>query len=303
MSVAFFDQLGRSNRRLALAFLIALVLTVAGGVLPIGGAFVRTAVTFFGGAVFALALTSWQLNAEERVLRAATDAFWKNFSSNAVIYLSTRPPDAVFEATARSPLTPYHDAHAALKIQDHLLVEYGKKIPIVSVGDIENLDSIRAKNIILVGGPNLNHLTRELMPRVWKQWETLYFHWSSTITELGPEVPPINDPRDHFLQLQMVGSELRIADEISDLFDQNDQLVESRGMCLRVEGVLGPGSRVLVLAGAANAYGTLAAADYALAPENLRQLTTLSSQFVVKARLNGFDLHEPELVRGVRGTA
>jgi hypothetical protein len=301
--ISFFDQLGRSNRRLALAILIGLILTVAGAVLPIGGAAVRTALTFFGGVVFALTLTSWQFSAEERVLRAATDAYWKNFSSNAVIYLSTRSPDAVFEATARSPLTPYHDAHAALKIQDHLLAEYGKKVPIVSVGDIENLDSIRAKNVILIGGPNLNHLTRELMAQVWKQWECVYFHWSSTIAELGPGAPPIGDPRDHFLQLQMVGSEMRIADEIWDLYDGGDQLVEAPGMCLRVEGVLGPGSRVLVLAGAANAYGTLAAADYALTPENLRQLTTLGSQFLVKARLNSFDLHEPELVRSVRGTA
>ncbi len=297
MPTSFLDQLGATNLRLFLCFVAATILTVLGSIFSFGGEFVRSGLPFFGGALLALALASWQINAHDRALHAATHSYWKAFSEESVILLSTRPPDAEFEAGSRSPLTPFHDAQAGLKVQAHLEAKYETKVPIVSVGDLSDLADIQAKNVILIGGPNLNHLTDALMERAWVQHGDRYFHWSSTLATLSSTQATVIHSQDHFLRVQTTPNNVLTADEVLDLHDPEGNLIEARGMCLRLEGLLGPGSRVLLLAGTASAYGTLAAADYALDPDNLLHLSGPDSQLIVSAALNGYGLHEPYALR------
>jgi hypothetical protein len=299
LPLSWLDRLGMSTPRLVFAFVLAIAIAVGGSMLPVGGEVARSATAFIGGAVLAFALTSWQLNAVERTRAEALSCFWEPFSSDAIICLSTRLP--AHDGDELSPFTPLHDAVAGQRVQGYLRDTFGKEVPIVSATDFDSLEKVAAKHVILVGGPNHNHLTEEVMDRLWDKCGDRYFHWASTLRSTDATRPLVDHDHDHLLRLQMVGDELQVDDSVQDIHDGNEDLVEARGMCLRIEDLHRRGSHILVLAGVANAYGTLAALEHALAPDNIIPVAGEDVQLVIGARLNGSVLEEGRCLRTLRG--
>jgi hypothetical protein len=299
MATPFLDRLGSSTLRLFVCFLMAVLLVVLGNINSLGGPLIGSTAVFLGGAVFALATASWQINARDRYRAAAMRRYWKPFSSDAIICLSTREPNPELEGNQLSSLTPYHDALAAHKIQTYLLQAYGREVPVVSATDLKSLESAPATHIVLIGGPNLNHLTDEFMDLAWTSYKGRYFHWSSTILKVTVARALVAHERDHLLKLYSSGESFRIDDTVHDVHDEDGQLVNARGMCLRLEGPIGMGRQVLVLAGVDNALGTLAAAEHVLDPDNVLALAKGDTQAVVGAQLNGRGLDSSISLRSI----
>lgn len=301
--MTIIDRLGKSTGRLALVFVAALALTVCGSIGWIGGHLVGGIASFIGGAIFAVALTSWQINASERTQLSAMRSYWKTFSTDSVIVLSVRSPEEMGDDNEFSPFTPYHDALGGQQVQRFLLEKFGRQIPIKSAADFAGLHEVDQKNLILIGGPNHNHLTDQVMGLVWAEQGGRYFNWSSTFSKDAVTESLVKNPEDHLLKVDSSRSALVADDSIDDVHDVDGDLIKVRGMAFRVKGLYRAGQVILVLAGVDTSFGTLAATEYTLAPGNLVDLTGGDSQVIVGANPYGQILDTPTSLRVIHGDA
>jgi len=288
------DRLGTSTGWLLVLILLGAVLAFVGS--RLGGS-LETLLTFLAGAIVAVAVCSWQINASFRRRARAFRLFWEAFAADAAIVLATQiPGDEI------SPLTPLHDALACALVQGYLRLEFGAELPIVAASDIESLETAPARNLILIGGPKFNRLTMELMERVWTQNAEGYFQWSSMIGALADADSLVHPDDGHrLLRIRFTDDGPQVIEAIDGIRDGSGGPLEARGMCLRLRGAPEPGRQILALAGVDSAFGTLASADYVTNPDNLVQLSEGNRQAIIGARMNGSNVATPELLRLVEG--
>ena len=296
------DKLGATTSRVLAAMTIAAVITVCGNVFPPSDSPWRIVATFLGGAFVAISVASWQLNAVDRARATAMREYWDPFISDTIIVLPSLPGDRTGLPGELSTFTPYHDAVAGYKVEAYLRSRGGRP-DLISAADVGSVQDIRQRNVIAIGGPNLSHVTTELMSLVWQQHARAFFHFSTTLAADPKAAHLVTDDGDHLIQPDFGHDHTFVLrDVVRDLTDGTG-LIEPRGMCLRLKGLLGRNRFVLVIAGVDTAYGTLAAADYVLTPEHLRGATSIDSlQLIVGARYVASTVDAPECVRVAHGS-
>lgn len=304
MSKPFVEAIASSNRRLAVWFLLAIGIAV--------GSIATTAISaaapyhgeiigpFLGGAMVALALASWSLDPEERRKEAALRMFWRPLAEDVCVVLPSIEPDGA--AAGESLFTVYHDAVASYRVQDFIYAKWGSSSNVTSSNEVGLLADVANRNLLLVGGPNFNRATALFMDELWQQYGDAFFQWSSSLAGKPETAALVGDDEDHLLKVENSSSEYSVSDLIRDVKPRTPHATfEARGMCVRAHGVLRDDRTVVLVAGIDTAFGTLAAAQYALDPINLLEFSEKSRviQLIVGARVYGSEIGRPVEIRTI----
>jgi|ERR1017187_2554574 hypothetical protein len=303
MTNLIIDDMAPTNRRLLIWLLISLALIVYGQ-FPLAKRYHADIFTnVVAGIVVALATTSFGLDAKERKKEAALTRFWRAFGDRVCIVLPAFEPKSNKDFDELSTFTLYHDAVASHEIQVFLQSRYRVRAQVISSKQVAQPRDLPNHNLILIGGPNFNDVTRIFMDELWKKYQGEFFHWSSMFKADQSLKDLVKREGDHLLKAENPdGSGMVVGEEIFDVACKDGKNpAKARGMCVRAEGIFGDDRTVVLFAGVDTAFGTLAAARYCLNGPNLVRIALGKvTQAIVDANVNGYNVGTGTALRILR---
>ena len=299
------EGLAPTNARLGMWWVVSLIILIAGNILsevfPVVKPYrVDLIGTYISGALLALSVASWQLDARERERNEAVRQFWKPFCTDTYIVVPSTEPQGLRDGVEeRSGFTPYHDAVASSEILSFLNRHLSTTPQVIASKEVRDIQELCRHNLLLVGGPNFNDATRHFMAVLWSRYQGALFQWSSGLSG-DPALRTLTDlPEDHLTRLDMSGTQPLELEVFRDIRAPGLRTpVNARGMAIWIHGLLQDGKSVLLVAGLDSAFGTLAAARYLLEPDNLIPLKGMPLvQLVVSSRVRDWAIGHVELLR------
>ncbi|WP_020586960.1 hypothetical protein [Desulfobacter curvatus] len=279
----------KSTRELGLIIILCALLCIFG--VSRGGYF-EAVCNLFAGAIIGAGLASWgaTVNKRKRIIERNMAQFWKPFTNNAIIITSSYRWEGLErdDKHENSIFTPFHDAVTAYQIQKFIEHQFGVKIPICDSSSAKKLLS-QTRNKILIGGPNLNSYTDDLMKSVATAYGTPFYNWSSSFCEESARATLTNE-KDHFALVQKTGTTHFKSSEYADSPIDRRQSSLVYGMVYR--SVLSElESATLVIGGAENAWGTLTAGLILSDPNSYETFDIDShSQIIASGKVKANDL-------------